>query len=181
MSESAKDRALSKRLAYILRHKPDDFGITLGPGGWVQLDVLLAALEDSGQPSSRAAVEAMMAAATKTRYEISDGQIRASQGHSIGVDLGLSPMVPPAVLFHGTVDRYLEAINAEGLRPMNRDHVHLSAEVETATSVGSRRGRPIVLTIDAAAMHAAGHDFFQAANGVWLAAAVPPTFISEPS
>jgi putative RNA 2'-phosphotransferase len=108
-----------------------------------------------------------------------DGLIRAAQGHSVRVDLGLDPCQPPPVLYHGTVARFLDSIFADGLRPGTRTHVHLSASPETAATVGARRGRPVVLLIDSAAMNAGGHEFFRASNGVWLTKHVPPEFLNS--
>lgn len=105
--------------------------------------------------------------------------MRAAHGHSVPVDLGLEPVTPPAVLFHGTVSRFLPGILADGLLPGRRHHVHLSADEPTAAVVGARRGTPVTLRVDAAGMHRDGHAFFQAANGVWLTAAVPPGWISR--
>jgi len=110
-------------------------------------------------------------------FDETGDRIRASQGHSVEVDLRLSPTDPPAVLFHGTPERFGPAILENGLRKMGRHHVHLSADVATATRVGARRGRPVVLVVDAAAMVAAGHPFYVSANGVWLTDRVPPQFL----
>ena len=126
-------------------------------------------------------LEEVNATSTKKRFEIVDGRIRAAQGHSIGVDLGLSATVPPGVLFHGTVDRFLKAITEEGLKPMQRDHVHLSADRETATDVGQRRGQPVILEVDAGRMHADGCAFYLASNGVWLTAQVLPRYLDVSS
>ena len=126
---------------------------------------------------TRAELDHAVATNDKQRFQVEDGRIRASQGHTVAVDLGLPPATPPAYLYHGTVARVLDVIRAEGLRPMARHHVHLSADRETATRVGARRGRPVVLAVDAAAMHEAGHVFRVSANGVWLADAVPPRFL----
>ncbi|GGL99643.1 hypothetical protein GCM10011594_19490 [Nakamurella endophytica] len=105
-------------------------------------------------------------------------RIRARQGHTVPVDLGLDARPPPAALFHGTVPRALAAIRRDGLLPRGRHHVHLSADVATALAVGGRRGRPVVLRVDSAAMAAAGHAFFLTGNGVWLTDAVSPDFLS---
>ncbi len=115
----------------------------------------------------------------KQRFRLSDDQqrIRASQGHSVAVDLGYVPVVPPAELYHGTAERNLHVILAQGLHKMDRRHVHLSAEGATARQVGSRHGAPVVLVVDTARMHADGHPFYQADNGVWLTDAVPPQYL----
>ena len=105
-------------------------------------------------------------------------RIRARQGHSIDVDLALPALAPPPVLYHGTATRFLDAILRDGLTKQRRHHVHLSADVATATQVGARHGRPVVLRVDAAAMAAAGHVFHRSENGVWLTDAVPSAFLA---
>ncbi|GGO79595.1 RNA 2'-phosphotransferase [Nonomuraea cavernae] len=168
---------VSKYLAKHLRHQPERIGITLDPHGWVEVDVLLEAAAAHGFPISRAELEQAVADNDKRRYAIEGGRIRASQGHSVRVDLDLPVVEPPPVLFHGTVARNMASIMAEGLRPMRRHHVHLSPDQETATRVGARRGKPVVLVVDAGAMHVSGHRFRRSSNGVWLVDHVPPAFL----
>jgi putative RNA 2'-phosphotransferase len=169
-------------MSYYLRHAPQAGGLTLDEGGWVGVAELLAALTGHGLPTSRAELDRVVAGNDKQRFafDATGGRIRASQGHSVPVDLGLTALPPPAELYHGTVARHLPEIRAHGLRPMSRQHVHLSSTVDTASTVGARRGTPVILTVDAAALHAAGHDFFRSANGVWLTATVPPRYLREP-
>ncbi|WP_280672472.1 MULTISPECIES: RNA 2'-phosphotransferase [unclassified Kitasatospora] len=171
----------SKRLSRILRHDPGSVGVTLDEAGWVRVDTLLAALSKHGGGLSREQLDHVVATNNKRRFSYSeDGHsIRASQGHSVEVDLGLTATEPPAVLYHGTAERTLGAIWSEGLRPMRRQDVHLSAESATALNVGARHGRPVVLQVDAAAMSAAGHLFRVSANGVWLTDEVPPQYLSQ--
>ncbi|MDP9841745.1 RNA 2'-phosphotransferase [Streptosporangium lutulentum] len=171
---------ISKYLAKHLRHRPERIGITLDAHGWVEVETLLAAAAEHGFPISSAELERVVAVNDKQRYLVEDGRIRASQGHSVPVDLELPVLQPPQFLFHGTVARSLAAIRVEGLRPMTRNHVHLSPDRETATRVGARRGVPVVLAVDAGAMHRDGHAFHLSANGVWLAEQVPPAFIRFP-
>ncbi|MFD8325265.1 RNA 2'-phosphotransferase [Streptomyces lydicus] len=171
---------LSKYLAKHLRHQPERIGLTLDAHGWVPVDELLSAAAHHGFPFSWAELEAVVVGNDKRRYTIEGDRIRANQGHSVPVDLDLPPAVPPAHLFHGTVARSLAAIREEGLRPMSRHAVHLSPDRETATRVGARRGRPVVLTVDAGAMHRAGHGFQVSANGVWLTGTVPAAFLRFP-
>jgi putative RNA 2'-phosphotransferase len=169
----------SKFLSYVLRHRPDAVGIALADDGWVDIETLLAALARHGRPTSRATLDRIVAGTDKQRLEVDGERIRAAQGHTVEVDLGLAPVVPPPVLYHGTVEPFLAPIRVEGLTPRGRTHVHLSADRHTANAVGARRGRPVILTVDAAGMHGAGHDFYRAANGVWLTAAVPPQWIAR--
>ncbi|CAM5584422.1 MULTISPECIES: RNA 2'-phosphotransferase [Streptomyces] len=171
---------VSKYLSRHLRHQPERIGLTPDPGGWVEIDTLIAAAAAHGFPLSRAELDHVVAANDKRRFAVEDGRIRASQGHSIEVDLGLPPATPPPYLYHGTVARHLDAIRAEGLRPMNRHAVHLSADRETATRVGARRGRPVVLSVDSGAMHRDGHVFHISANGVWLTETVPARYLRFP-
>ena len=167
---------VSKFLARHLRHQPERIGLTLDAAGWASVDELLAAAARAGLPITREELDAAVDAPGKQRYVLDESgtRIRAAQGHSIEVELGYAPSVPPDVLFHGTHPGALDAILAAGLAPMGRRHVHLSADVATARQVGARRGRPVILAVDAAGLHGAGHPFLLADNGVWLTDAVPP-------
>lgn len=169
----------SKLLSRILRHEPGLAGLTLGPGGWVPVDDLLRGMKRAGHPLRREDLHRIVAESDKQRFTLSaDGRrIRAAQGHSVAIDLDLPAAVPPAELYHGTASANLDAIFAQGLVPGKRRHVHLSPDPETATRVGQRHGRPVVLRIDTATMHEVGHVFWCADNGVWLTDAVPPIFI----
>jgi putative RNA 2'-phosphotransferase len=169
-------RRVSKRLSFVLRHAPDSVGLRLDAAGWVDVGQLLDALGRHGLRLTRAQLVDVVAANDKQRFAFDDtgGRIRASQGHSVPVELGYAATQPPPVLFHGTPVRNVPAILAEGLRPGSRHAVHLSPDVATAHAVGARRGRCAVLQVDAAALAASGVPFHCAANGVWLVASVPP-------
>ncbi|MFJ4785946.1 RNA 2'-phosphotransferase [Streptomyces sp. NPDC088794] len=171
---------VSKCLSKHLRHQPERIGLTLDEAGWVEIDVLIAAAAAHGFRFTRDELDHVVAANDKQRFAVDGTRIRASQGHSVEVDLGLPPATPPPYLYHGTVAANLDAIRAEGLRPMNRHDVHLSPDRETATRVGARRGRPVVLSVDTAAMHRDGHEFQVSANGVWLTKAVPAEYLRFP-
>lgn len=170
---------ISKFLSRHLRHAPADLGLTLAPGGWVDVGDLLAGCAKAGLPLSRADLDAVVAASDKQRFAFDDtaSRIRANQGHSVEIDLQLTPAAPPDVLYHGTAADVLDDILRSGLQKMTRHHVHLSTSVPTATKVGSRHGRPVVLVIDAAGMHADGLTFYCSANGVWLVDEVPPRYL----
>ncbi|MNK38418.1 RNA 2'-phosphotransferase [compost metagenome] len=173
----------SKFLSLTLRHAPEKIGLALDPQGWADIGQLLALAAQHGRRISREQLDEVVARDSKTRYAISaDGlRIRANQGHSLSaVDIGLSLSTPPAVLYHGTASRFVDAIRAGGLLPGARNHVHLSSNHETAVAVGARHGKPVVLTVDAAAMQAQGHMFYVSDNGVWLTPAVPVAFIGFP-
>ena len=174
---------LSKFLSLVLRHEPDRIGLTLDNGGWVAVEALLRAVNQAGLPLTQATLERIVTENDKQRFRFSeDGlRIRANQGHSVEIDLGLTPLVPPDVLYHGTATRFLEAIRQEGLRPQSRQHVHLSPDVTTAVKVGQRHGKPVVLTVKSGAMHSAGYHFYQADNGVWLTDHVPPSYLVIPT
>ncbi|MEU8757767.1 RNA 2'-phosphotransferase [Streptomyces sp. NPDC048659] len=180
MNDEKRTVKVSKYLAKHLRHQPERIGLVLDPHGWTEIGALLAAAAAHGFPITRAELDHVVAVNDKKRFAVEGGRIRASQGHTVAVDLDLPAAEPPAYLFHGTVGSALPAIRTEGLRPMARHHVHLSRDRETATRVGARRGRPVVLSVDAGAMHRAGHVFHVSANGVWLTDAVPPEFLRFP-
>jgi uncharacterized protein (TIGR02452 family) len=178
-----KQRAvrISKYLSLVLRHEPSAAGVSLDAEGWVAVDELLAGAARHGLAFTRAELDEVVRASEKQRFAFSaDAQrIRASQGHSVTVDLGLVPVPPPPVLYHGTIEAFLPSILAVGLERRARQHVHLSADVATASRVGGRRGRPVILRIAAADMHAAGFSFFRSANGVWLTDEVPARYLSR--
>ena len=170
---------VSKFLSKYLRHEPEGLGLSLEPGGWVRIDDLLAGAAGKGFPIAREELLQVVAENDKQRFALDEAgaKIRANQGHSASVDLRLEAVEPPPQLFHGTVARFLDPILAEGLKKMARHDVHLSADVHTAAKVGQRRGRPVVLAIDARQMAADGHAFRLSANGVWLTDHVPPEYL----
>jgi putative RNA 2'-phosphotransferase len=169
----------SKFLSRVLRHDPGLIGVRLDEAGWIGVADLLAAAAAHGRPITQAELDRVVADNDKRRFAFSaDGlRIRASQGHSVPVDLGYQEGTPPGVLYHGTHPGAVDAIWREGLRPMRRHAVHLSPDRATAERVGGRRGRPVVFTVDAAAMTAAGFAFQVSANGVWLTERVPPEYL----
>ncbi|WP_443112131.1 RNA 2'-phosphotransferase [Actinomadura monticuli] len=170
---------ISKYLAKHLRHRPERIGLTLDAGGWADVSELLDAAARNGFALTRAELEHVVDVNDKKRYELDGERIRAVQGHSVPVELDLPPTPPPEFLYHGTVRRSADVILREGLLPMGRHAVHLSADRETAGRVGARRGRPVVLTVESGRMAAAGHEFRVSANGVWLADSVPPEYLRE--
>ena len=174
---------LSKRLSYVLRHAPGSVGLNLDAQGWVAVDDLLAALAMAGRPVSRAELDAVVAGNDKRRFALRPGpdgraEIRASQGHSVPVHLGLAPTLPPALLYHGTSAVAWESIRGQGLRRGNRHDVHLSSDIATARRVGERRaGAVVILAVHAGAMAADGYLFHLSDNGVWLTGQVPPGYL----
>jgi putative RNA 2'-phosphotransferase len=181
MDETQRTK-LSKFMALLLRHRAGDYGLALDPEGFVPLDQFLAAANrQRGWAWVRAEhIEDVIAQQTKRRYEIVDGDIRAIYGHSVEAAVTYPQIQPPATLLHGTARRFVDAILREGLRPMNRQYVHLTDDLALARLTGLRRdARPAILRIDAARACAGGVAFFQADNGVFLAKAVPPEYISD--
>jgi putative RNA 2'-phosphotransferase len=169
---------LSKRMSLALRHDPSGAGIALDEAGWVPVDDVLAALR-----IERAALDEVVATSDKQRFKVERGadgveRIRANQGHSVPVELGLTPADPPATLYHGTSAGAVHSIRATGLNKGGRHHVHLSPDTATAQRVGARRpGDVVIFAVDAAAMARDGHVFFRSDNGVWLTDAVPPAYL----
>ncbi|AHJ98594.1 RNA 2'-phosphotransferase [Hymenobacter swuensis] len=173
---------LSKLLSLVLRHDPAHLGLTLDEQGWVGVEELLRQAQAHKINLTHEMLLHIVDTSPKQRFRLSDDQqrIRASQGHSVVVELGYAPAVPPAVLYHGTTARHQAQIMREGLQKMSRQQVHLSADHATARQVGSRHGAPVVLRIDAARMHAEGHAFYRADNGVWLTEEVPARYLQLP-
>lgn len=181
MNDDKPLKKYSRFLSLVLRHKPELIGIELDNHGYVAVDVLLNALQKSDCPMDKATLDEVVATNDKQRFAYSaDGvYIRANQGHSVAVDLALSPKTPPSTLYHGTAVDNLDDIWRMGLTPQSRHHVHLSADVATATKVGSRHGKVAVLVVDTAKMSEAGFVFYQSDNGVWLTDSVPPSYLER--
>lgn len=169
----------SKFLSLVLRHQPDKIGLTLDKAGWASIAELVTKAQAAGVDLTVALVQEIVTTNDKQRFAISpDGEhIRANQGHSLQVDLGLTPQPPPDLLYHGTTLRFLGSILREGLKRQGRQHVHLSVDIATATKVGQRHGKCIVIEIDAGAMYKNGFVFFLAENNVWLTEDVPPHYL----
>ncbi|MES2944718.1 MAG: RNA 2'-phosphotransferase [Pseudomonadota bacterium] len=170
----------SKFLSYVLRHEPQAIGLALDTEGWASIDALIAAAAQHGRKLDRALIENVVSTNDKKRFTLSpDGkQIRAVQGHSTAaVAITFEKKVPPAMLYHGTAQRFMESIRQQGLKPGERQYVHLSENTQTATTVGQRHGKAVVLGVAAAVMHQQGLAFYQAENGVWLTASVAPEFL----
>ena len=173
-------KPISKSLSYVLRHRPDSVGLELETGGWTTVKALLDAFKKAGKNLSVEILKEVVTQNDKQRFEFSDDglRIRARQGHSVEVELGYEPAIPPSVLYHGTATRNLDSILAQGLLKGRRHHVHLSTNKETMIQVAMRHGKPVLLVVQSAQMHAAGHEFFVTGNNVWLTDHVPSQFIS---
>lgn len=172
---------LSKTISHALRHKPADYGLKLDSEGWVPVSAMLAALQNRGNAwrhVSEADLQAILAQSEKQRFEIRDGKIRAFYGHSIPEKIAQTPAVPPPILYHGTTPQAALTIRSEGLKPMNRQYVHLSADEKTARQVGLRRtGTPVILRIAALEAHEQGIVFYLGNDAIWMANSIPPAFI----
>ena len=173
---------ISKFLSFVLRHKPEAIGLTLDAEGWAEIDLLIACANQSGQALTRPLLQEVVETSDKKRFTVSeDGlRIRAAQGHSAqSVAIAHVEKQPPEFLYHGTAMRFLDSIREKGLLPLSRHHVHLSEDEQTATAVGQRYGKPIVLKIKALLMAEQGFKFYQADNGVWLTESVPIAYFQD--
>ena len=168
----------SKFIALILRHKPEEIGISLDEHGWANVDELIAGIAKT-RPFTMEMLEEIVASDEKQRYSFNEDKtlIRANQGHSIPVDVELEEKEPPAILYHGTGEKYVASINAQGLIPKSRLYVHLSSDYETAVKVGKRHGKPFVFQVAAGDMRKDGYKFYQSVNGVWLTKTVPVEYL----
>ncbi len=180
---SAKDVKTSKFLSLVLRHEPHKIGIALDEAGWVGVDELLAACQQHAFPLTHEDLARIVRDSDKQRFVFNEdrSRIRANQGHSVEVELGYEPMAPPEVLYHGTAEKYADAIRREGLQRRARHHVHLSETQQTAEAVATRHGKLVMLTVRSGQMHRDGLKFYRTPNGVWLTDEVPVKYLSFPS
>ena len=174
-----KNKYVSKLLSLVLRHQPGALGIELDPEGWTDVTTLLGRMRARGMAVDLALLKHVVATNDKQRFAFNAdySRIRANQGHSVAVDLGLVAVEPPEYLYHGTAEASLEAILREGLRKQSRQHVHLSTDVATATRVGGRHGKPVVLRVKSGEMHRRGDAFYRSENNVWLTDFVAPEYL----
>jgi putative RNA 2'-phosphotransferase len=171
---------ISKFLSLLLRHSPETIHLNMDKNGWVNIqEIIDNAKKYKKKNLTMDIIKATVETNDKQRFIISsDGKrMRANQGHSIPVDLGLESKTPPDILYHGTASRFIDSIMREGLKPMGRQYVHLSLNEETAVKVGKRHGKPVVLYIDAKSMHEDGYKFYLSENKVWLVDEVPGKYI----
>nr|WP_315033256.1 RNA 2'-phosphotransferase [uncultured Chryseobacterium sp.] len=174
-------KRISKFLSLILRHQPDIIGLTLDENGWAEIEELRVKSAKKGRHFSFEELDEVVETNNKKRFAFNEDKtkIRASQGHSIDIDLALKAVQPPDFLYHGTAEANISSIMTKGIEKRTRQHVHLSTDKETATKVGMRHGKPIILTIRTGTMHQDGLAFYQSANGVWLTDFVDPKYISK--
>jgi putative RNA 2'-phosphotransferase len=172
---------VSKFLSLVLRHKPEQIGLELDSNGWADVNSLIQKCNESNIPLSLDILKHVVETNSKNRFSFNQQQnkIRANQGHSIEVELELKPIEPPQILYHGTAERFVSSISEKGLMKQQRQHVHLSSNVETAISVGRRHGRPFIFEILAQQMFSEKYEFFLSANGIWLTDNVPTKYLKE--
>ncbi|AZJ33683.1 putative RNA 2'-phosphotransferase [Tenacibaculum mesophilum] len=174
-------KRISKFLSLILRHQPEKIGLKLDINGWASIEELLNKSSNNGVTFTKDELEFIVKNNDKQRFSLNENQtkIRANQGHSLkNVTIVTETKTPPPFLYHGTVAKFIPSIKENGLQKMSRQHVHLSSDVETAKKVGSRRGKPIILTVQSGVMHKKNYEFFLSENGVWLTNLVPTEFIN---
>ena len=170
---------ISKFLSFILRHSPETIDLDLDENGWADVEELISKAARHQTPFTKEELEEIVTDNDKQRFAFNDDhtKIRASQGHSVNIQLDLASQQPPELLYHGTVQKFLSNIQQEGLQKMSRQHVHLSEDKATAEKVGSRRGVPVILNIRSGQMHQDGIAFYLSENGVWLTDHVPVKYI----
>ena len=171
---------ISKLMSLVLRHRPEVIGLQLDENGWADVNELIQKINENGTAVDFDAINTVVETNDKKRFAFNEekSMIRANQGHSVEVDLNLKPAIPPDILYHGTAEKNIESILKDGLKKQQRQHVHLSLQKETAKTVGSRHGKPVVLNINAKAMAAAGAVFYLSDNAVWLVDYVPVEYIT---
>ncbi|MEZ4773291.1 MAG: RNA 2'-phosphotransferase [Bacteroidia bacterium] len=174
-----KTKGVSRFLSLVLRHKPEVINLNLDQNGWADVDELLEKMKTGGKEITFEELKEIVETNDKQRFklDIEQNRIRANQGHSVSVDLALEEQIPPEILYHGTATSNLEVIRKEGLKKMSRQHVHLSIDKETATKVGSRHGKPVILKINCGQMVKDGFRFYLSENMVWLTDEVDRKYI----
>lgn len=174
-------KKISKFLSYVLRHHPELINLNLDENGWANVDELITKSTNDSQGFTFEELDEIVRTNAKKRFAFNEDKtrIRASQGHSIGINLALIPQQPPEFLYHGTAQHNIQSILKNGIEKRSRQHVHLSIDKETATNVGMRHGKPIILTVRTQKMFEDGIEFYLSENGVWLTDDVDAKYISK--
>jgi putative RNA 2'-phosphotransferase len=178
MNEKNK-KNISKFLSLVLRHTPEEINLTLDENGWADINELTQKCKTKNIYFTEIELDEIVETNEKKRFAFNDdkSKIRANQGHSIDIEIGLLPQEPPQILYHGTADKTVDLILESGIQKMNRQHVHLSTDIDTATKVGSRHGKPRIFNVNTAEMYKHGIQFFKSENGVWLTDFVDKKYI----
>lgn len=173
---------ISKTFSYLLRHNPEKAHLTLDENGWVDINVFIESVNKHMSLPEKLTVkkvEEIVKVDSKQRYSLKDGKIRASQGHSVNVDLMLQPKQPPIFLYHGTNVNTYTLIQETGLKAMKRQYVHLSDSMVTAENVaGRRKGETVILKVNAEEAFKDGVVFYQSENNVWLVESLPAKYVT---
>lgn len=169
---------IGRYIAYILRHHPETINLALDEHGWARVDELIQGVSKR-HPIDMSILEEVVRTDNKSRFCFNDDKslIRANQGNTVHVDVELEECIPPEYLWHGTAEKYVEAIDQEGLISKNRLHVHLSSDLEMAINVGKRHGKPVVYKVLSGDMVRDGYTFYLSLNGVWLTSEVPVRYL----
>ncbi len=162
-------KRMGKYVSMLLRHHPEEAGVILDEHGWTDVADLIEKVRPR-YPLTEELLHQMAFAPDKQRYEFSEDnkRIRAVHGHSVNVDLGYDETEPPAILYHGTAEKYRASIEEQGLIKKERQFVHLSENTKQAKEVGSRHGKLVLYEVDAGRMYKDGHVFYRSSSGVWL-------------
>ena len=168
-------------MSLVLRHKPEEIDLQLDENGWVSVEDLIVKMNDKGIIVDHDTINNVVETNDKKRFAFNEDKtmIRANQGHSINIELNLPEAIPPDILYHGTTVKYLDDIFKDGLKRQSRQHVHLSVTIETARSVGSRHGKPVILIIRSKEMYSEGYKFYLSENKVWLTDTVPVEYLKR--
>lgn len=181
---NSNEQKFSKYLSYILRHAPESIGLTLGESGWVSVSDLINAINNSQDNNYTVDINVLKQVVEhdeKQRYSLKDNDtyIRANQGHSVkDLNMNYEPIQPPDLLYHGTsIDNYKKIKESGCIKPMSRQYVHISSDIKTASKVGARHGKAIVLVIDSRQAYEDGVTFYKSENNVYLSESIDVKYI----
>ena len=169
---------ISRFLTYLLRHRPKEYPMAFDARGFVDWSTVVNLVQERYYDATEEEIRGVVTDSEKKRFELRDDKVRATYGHSFPVELGLEAVEPPAELYYGTARDLARSILRDGLKPRDRQYVHLSASLEDAESVGSRRDpAPAIVVVDTVAAREADVVFYRS-GPLFLVKSVPPEFLS---
>jgi len=169
---------ISRFLSFLLRHQPREYPLSFDRRGFVTWGDLVYLAQERFADVTEEEIRRVVEEPDKQRFELKEGKVRATYGHSFPVDLGPEAAEPPVELYLGAARDIAQLALQNGLKPRDRRYIHLSASLDEARAVGERRDpAPAIIVVDAATAHAEGIRFYKS-GPLFLVENVPAKYLS---
>jgi putative RNA 2'-phosphotransferase len=175
--------ALAKFISYVLRQRPDEFGLVPDEEGFVSLKELLQAIheEEGWRYVQRCHIQEILWFQENHGLEIVEGRIRAAPGHNFEMRLTYPESQPPKLLYYGTSRKSYPHVLQQGLRSAGDKGIHLSTTRDMALRIAKRKDpQPVILEIFAEKAWEQGISFRRANELIYLVKSLSPNLFFGP-